>query len=120
MTEILCTGCGKNHRSNSRYCEFCGKDLEDVILRYKEQHLPIKLNNNSTKEIKNEQRKSYGCFGLFHLFCCHGDCPSKEVQEERKRVLKEKKWLRNCLITFLIISFIIMVACILFLVLIPV
>jgi ribosomal protein L32 len=45
MTGLFCPTCGKQHLSNDRYCEYCGNDLEEHILRYKSQQMPIKYNN---------------------------------------------------------------------------
>ena len=113
MSEIFCSNCGKIHKTAEKQCEYCGTDLADKILRYKESKLPIKYEQSISPEKQNDQRTTFGFFNLFKLFCCHGDCPSEEVQQERKRVLKEKKCLKFSLIAFIIICVIIMVVCIL-------
>jgi len=42
MNEVYCPKCGKKHGSTSKYCQYCGEDLEFVILKFKQQKLPIK------------------------------------------------------------------------------
>ena len=50
MTKIFCPCCGNAHSSNKRYCSFCGEDLEEIILDYKNKHLPIAFNNDKLKK----------------------------------------------------------------------
>ena len=59
MNEVFCPKCGKIHKSISKYCEYCGEDLEFVILKFKQQNLPIKyqieeppVDEEKTKEIE--------------------------------------------------------------------
>ncbi len=57
MTKLHCVSCGKVHNSNNRYCEFCGYDLEDEILRFKQKQLPIKYENSKTSQKASEEGK---------------------------------------------------------------
>ncbi len=43
MEDFKCTKCRKPHESEAKFCYFCGADLEDAILEYKQQHLPVKF-----------------------------------------------------------------------------
>jgi len=45
MSDIYCPSCGKEHKSNSRYCTNCGADLENVITKFKGEQLPVSYNN---------------------------------------------------------------------------
>ena len=42
MSELLCPKCGKTHDSNEKNCMYCGENLEDLIIQYKTERLPIK------------------------------------------------------------------------------
>lgn len=42
MAALYCPKCGKKHLVVDRYCQYCGEDLENVILRLKRKNLPIK------------------------------------------------------------------------------
>ena len=42
MSEIFCPNCGSKHTAKGKFCEFCGSDLEEVILEYKNQELPVR------------------------------------------------------------------------------
>ncbi len=42
MSGVFCPNCGKKHAAEGKFCEYCGTDLEQVILRYKQRKLPIK------------------------------------------------------------------------------
>ncbi|MCG3227515.1 MAG: hypothetical protein H7645_11405 [Candidatus Heimdallarchaeota archaeon] len=50
MSEIYCPVCGKEHSMSSRHCVSCGEDLEEIILDYKNKHLPISFNNDKLKK----------------------------------------------------------------------
>ena len=43
MSEILCPKCGKKHDSTEKTCMYCGENLEDLIIQYKNDRLPVKL-----------------------------------------------------------------------------
>ena len=43
MDDFKCTKCRKPHESEAKFCFFCGADLEEAILEYKQQHLPVKF-----------------------------------------------------------------------------
>ena len=71
MNEMfLCTNCGKLHKSSGKHCEFCGTNLEDEILKYKEKKLPIKYEKSVLlgKQIEQRETYGYGCFGIFFYF----------------------------------------------------
>ena len=64
MNELFCPKCGKKHFSANRYCQYCGKDLENVIIRFKQKNLPIKyqtktssIDEEKVKEIKKNISK---------------------------------------------------------------
>lgn len=42
MNDVFCPKCGKIHKSANRHCDHCGEDLEFVILKFKQKHLPVK------------------------------------------------------------------------------
>ncbi len=42
MSEIFCPNCGSKHTAKGKFCEFCGSDLEELILEYKNQELPVR------------------------------------------------------------------------------
>ena len=48
MTELFCPRCGNKHVSANKYCEFCGENLETIILKLKQKHLPIKYDIKTT------------------------------------------------------------------------
>ncbi len=54
MNELKCTNCGEAHTSNDRHCSFCGEDLGEAILKYKEKQLPVTFNNGKPKKIQPE------------------------------------------------------------------
>ncbi len=47
---VLCPNCGMEHLSSERNCTYCGEDLADLIVDFKEKHLPISLSNEEKKE----------------------------------------------------------------------
>ena len=48
MIELFCPKCGNKHSSANKNCEYCGENLEALILKFKQQHLPIKFQTKST------------------------------------------------------------------------
>ncbi|MHA1515730.1 MAG: hypothetical protein ACTSPF_09360 [Candidatus Heimdallarchaeaceae archaeon] len=42
MNELYCPKCGKKHGSANKHCQYCGENLEFIILKLKQKHLPIK------------------------------------------------------------------------------
>ena len=40
--DLFCPNCGSKHEVNGRYCEYCGSDLEEIILQYKRKKLPVR------------------------------------------------------------------------------
>ena len=55
---VYCPSCGKLHKTESRYCLFCGNDLEEVILKFKKKRLPIKYDVKKEK-VKRDKLRSY-------------------------------------------------------------
>ena len=45
MSGLFCPFCGEEHTGSGKFCSGCGKDISDTIIEYKENRLPIKLNN---------------------------------------------------------------------------
>lgn len=62
MEGFKCTRCRKPHESEAKFCYFCGEDLEDAILEYKEKHLPIKFEKTilSPPKEKNDEIQDKG------------------------------------------------------------
>ena len=50
MKDFKCPNCDVVHTSNNRYCSSCGEDLEEAILEFKENRLPIVFFNGGSKE----------------------------------------------------------------------
>lgn len=44
---IFCPNCGSKHTSNGRFCQYCGTDLEEIILQYKNKQLPVRYQATS-------------------------------------------------------------------------
>lgn len=42
MKDIFCPNCGQVHKSEGQFCEYCGNNLEKVILQFKQDQLPIR------------------------------------------------------------------------------
>ncbi|MBY9001515.1 MAG: zinc-ribbon domain-containing protein [Candidatus Heimdallarchaeota archaeon] len=62
MSAIFCSNCGEKHTTSSKFCENCGTDLGEAILRHKQKHLPIKYVQSlppkpDSQESINEKRK---------------------------------------------------------------
>jgi len=47
--ELYCPKCGSKHDTSDRYCQYCGEDLEEVIVQYKSKQLPIRYQNGSAQ-----------------------------------------------------------------------
>ncbi len=56
MSGLFCPNCGEQHTTKGQYCSYCGEDLKDAILEYKDKRLPVKLNYNE-KESKAEPQE---------------------------------------------------------------
>ena len=57
--ELKCIKCGNVHQTSSNFCDFCGEDLEEAILEYKERNLPIQYNHeNKTRQHSSEYKTS--------------------------------------------------------------
>jgi len=77
MIEIFCTNCGKQHTSTNKFCEYCGQDLADVILRQKQKRLPVKYEQSIppqqegdgiVREIERERSSAYIFLQLLVLY----------------------------------------------------
>ena len=77
MKELYCPKCGKKHDSANKHCQYCGEDLEFIILKLKQKHLPIKyqietphLDEEEMQEIEkniSEHEKSEEELSKFHI-----------------------------------------------------
>jgi hypothetical protein len=52
MSSLYCPKCGKEHITADRYCQYCGADLENVILKFKQKNLPVRFNGEFQDEEK--------------------------------------------------------------------
>ena len=43
MKDFVCPKCRKPHNSEAKFCFFCGEDLEEEILKFKEKHKSVEL-----------------------------------------------------------------------------
>ncbi len=55
MSELHCPNCGEQHSTKGKFCSFCGEDLTDAILQYKDKRLPVKL-DYTEPEVKVEPK----------------------------------------------------------------
>ena len=37
---LYCPKCGKEHKTADRNCQYCGADLKNIILKFKQKNLP--------------------------------------------------------------------------------
>ena len=58
MSELHCSNCGKLHESDSKNCEYCGNDLKEAILRFKQRRLPIKYAESIPSQKKREREQA--------------------------------------------------------------
>ena len=58
MSGLFCPNCGKQHNTPERYCSFCGEDLSEAILQYKNKRLPVKLNHTAPENKAELQENS--------------------------------------------------------------
>jgi uncharacterized OB-fold protein len=61
--QVFCPECGKAHESESKFCQYCGYDLEAAILRYKNKRLPIKYDVDEERP----RRAKAGVYVLVYL-----------------------------------------------------
>ncbi|MHA1667858.1 MAG: zinc-ribbon domain-containing protein [Candidatus Heimdallarchaeaceae archaeon] len=47
---LRCPKCEEIHDINSRYCSYCGYDLEPYIISFKNKHLPIHLDGGEVTD----------------------------------------------------------------------
>ena len=50
MNELFCPSCGNKHNIASKYCKFCGENLEEIILELKQKHLPIRYETRAAPQ----------------------------------------------------------------------
>ena len=55
MNELYCPKCGKKHGSANKHCQYCGENLEIIILKLKQKHLPIKFQITPQDEEKAKE-----------------------------------------------------------------
>jgi len=55
MNELYCPKCGKKHFSANKHCQYCGENLEIIILKLKQKHLPIKYRKTPQDEEKTKE-----------------------------------------------------------------
>jgi len=55
MNELYCPKCGKKHGSANKHCQYCGENLEIIILKLKQKHLPIKYRITPQDEEKAKE-----------------------------------------------------------------
>ncbi len=97
MSEIFCPNCGSKHTAKGKFCESCGHNLEDVILQYKSEKLPVRYQapvqqsgpqapqypkqyrKRDYYDDRRYRRRDRGFFDvlfsiLFFWMCCASDC----------------------------------------------
>ena len=75
MSGVFCPNCGKKHAAEGKFCEYCGTDLEQVILRYKQRKLPIKYQTEPkappyqpiTESLKKKRKPIHTIFRISSL-----------------------------------------------------
>ena len=65
---VYCPSCGKIHETESKFCEYCGEDLEAVILKFKTKRLPIKYDVEVDRIQPERPRKARNYVLLYLLF----------------------------------------------------
>ena len=110
MSELYCANCGKVHESESKFCEYCGFDLKEAILRFKQRRLPIKYAESLPSQKKREReqdtffcpkcklensRKNKSCvhcnedFSKYNISSVQQQIRKKRVQEEQASLLED-------------------------------
>ncbi len=79
MSTFFCPSCGKEHKINSQFCSFCGEDLEDFILKFKEQHLPITIDSEKIDKAQPKDKWEESTQKVLKI---------KEQKKERERIEK--------------------------------
>ena len=59
MSEIFCPNCGSKHTAKGKFCEYCGHDLESVIVQYKNDKLPVRYQAPVQKSGPVQQAPQY-------------------------------------------------------------
>jgi len=49
---LYCPKCGKEHKTADRNCQYCGADLKNIILKFKQKNLPVRFNAKFQDEEK--------------------------------------------------------------------
>jgi hypothetical protein len=49
MSGVFCPNCGNKHEKSGKFCQYCGANLEEVILDYKNERLPVKYQSESAQ-----------------------------------------------------------------------
>lgn len=102
MSGVFCPNCGNKHEKSGKFCQFCGANLEEVIMDYKNDRLPVKYQTepiHSGPYQQGPEQRTYSsssshsdydrgyrdevrtnsffdvlCSILFFLWCCGPDC----------------------------------------------
>ncbi|MHA1953502.1 MAG: zinc-ribbon domain-containing protein [Candidatus Heimdallarchaeaceae archaeon] len=102
MSGVFCPNCGNKHEKSGKFCQYCGANLEDVIMDYKNDRLPVKYQtepvhsgpyqqgpeqrtyssspsySDHDRDYRDDVRKNSFfdalCSILFFLWCCGPDC----------------------------------------------
>ncbi len=59
MSDLFCPKCGSKHDTNDKYCQYCGEDLEEIILEYKSKKLPIRYQNGTAQSGPTQRTTQY-------------------------------------------------------------
>ncbi|MCE7739197.1 MAG: hypothetical protein KAU62_05255 [Candidatus Heimdallarchaeota archaeon] len=54
---VFCPKCGEQHSTSGKFCSFCGENLADTILQYKDKRLPVMLTNSVQENEEEPQEK---------------------------------------------------------------
>ena len=83
MSGLFCPNCGKQHNESGKFCSFCGEDLSEVILQYKSERLPVKL-NSTAPEIEIESQAEVAKYPT-------GRPLPEPSRSERRGIFREKR-----------------------------
>ncbi|NPD88917.1 MAG: hypothetical protein HGN29_09330 [Asgard group archaeon] len=100
MSELYCANCEKLHESESRFCEYCGFDLKEAILRFKQKRIPVKYNESLSSQEEGENKQvTFFCPKCKHennrenLFCvsCHEDFSKYNISGTVKDAIRRTR-----------------------------
>lgn len=89
MSELICPKCGKKHDSSEKNCMYCGENLEDLIVQYKNDRLPVKLSEPVPERriMTRDEYERYYKKGK-PLPKIHEGSPVDDVRKERNFLLE--------------------------------